>query len=187
MFGSLKNNHLPTGKTKRWKADDVTVTEPATVKRAIHAAAIGNVTEWYDFGVYGYLALTIEGVFLPDDSGAAGKIIVAGPLPHRRPGGCTGHRLQRVHLPVRRDHLDGDDVPDLPHRGTELAGILPGHRGHHRPGRAAVPAGVQPPSDVGISNPAAENEQEAAEHALELNEEIEVIEREANAVGVTAR
>lgn len=76
MFGSLKNSHIPEG--KRWEADDVTVTEPATVRRAINAAAIGNVTEWYDFGVYGYLALTIEGVFLPDDSGAAGKIIVAG-------------------------------------------------------------------------------------------------------------
>jgi MHS family proline/betaine transporter-like MFS transporter len=76
MFGSLKNSHIPEG--KKWKAEDVTVTEPATVRTAINAAAIGNVTEWYDFGVYGYLALTIEGVFLPEDSGAAGKIIVAG-------------------------------------------------------------------------------------------------------------
>lgn len=76
MFGSLKNSHIPEG--KKWKAEDVTVTEPSTVKTAINAAAIGNVTEWYDFGVYGYLALTIEGVFLPEDSGAAGKIIVAG-------------------------------------------------------------------------------------------------------------
>ncbi len=49
------------------------------VKRAIGAAAIGNVTEWYDFGVYGYLAVVIEGVFLPDDMASGVKtIIVAG-------------------------------------------------------------------------------------------------------------
>lgn len=77
MFGSHPKTPTPT-KGKRWKEDDVTVTEPATVRTAINAAAIGNVTEWYDFGVYGYLMLTIEGVFLPEDSGAAGKIITAG-------------------------------------------------------------------------------------------------------------
>jgi MHS family proline/betaine transporter-like MFS transporter len=43
--------------------DDITVTEPAVIRRAVGAAAIGNVTEWYDFGVYGYLATTIEPVF----------------------------------------------------------------------------------------------------------------------------
>lgn len=79
MFGFPSTPHAPGTQTgKRWKADDVTVTAPSTVRRAINAAAIGNVTEWYDFGVYGYLALTIEGVFLPEDSGAAGKVIVAG-------------------------------------------------------------------------------------------------------------
>ncbi|WP_291480405.1 MFS transporter [Corynebacterium sp.] len=84
MFGTPpktpKTPNPPKTQTpaRRWTPDDVTVTEPATVRRAINAAAIGNVTEWYDFGVYGYLALTIEGVFLPEDSGPAGKIIVAG-------------------------------------------------------------------------------------------------------------
>ncbi|RZT83977.1 MHS family proline/betaine transporter-like MFS transporter [Pseudonocardia sediminis] len=34
---------------------DVIVTDDATMKRAVAAAAIGNVTEWYDFGVYSYL------------------------------------------------------------------------------------------------------------------------------------
>ncbi|PWH05325.1 MFS transporter [Brachybacterium endophyticum] len=47
------------------------------IRRAIGAAAIGNITEWYDFGVYGYLQVTIEGVFLPKDAGPAGAIIVA--------------------------------------------------------------------------------------------------------------
>lgn len=45
------------------QVEDVTVTDPAIVKRAVGAAAIGNFTEWYDFGVYGYLATTIDKVF----------------------------------------------------------------------------------------------------------------------------
>lgn len=45
--------------------DGVTVTEPATMRRAVTAAAIGNITEWFDFGVYGYLATTIEAQFFP--------------------------------------------------------------------------------------------------------------------------
>jgi MHS family proline/betaine transporter-like MFS transporter len=43
----------------------VTVTDPATMKRAVAAAAVGNITEWFDFGVYGYLATTIEAQFFP--------------------------------------------------------------------------------------------------------------------------
>ena len=42
------------------------------IKRAIGAAAIGNVTEWYDFGVYAYFEPTIKEVFfadLPDTMG----------------------------------------------------------------------------------------------------------------------
>lgn len=31
---------------------DITITDPAVIKRAVAAAAVGNVTEWYDFGVY---------------------------------------------------------------------------------------------------------------------------------------
>lgn len=71
MFG-------PESVRRRWSVDEVTVTDPGIVKRAIGAAAIGNVTEWYDFGVYGYLQTTIQGVFLPPDlKGPVGSIIVA--------------------------------------------------------------------------------------------------------------
>lgn len=62
---------------RRWSVDDVTVTKPSVIKRAIGAAAIGNITEWYDFGVYAYLQVTIEKVFLPDLDGALGSIITA--------------------------------------------------------------------------------------------------------------
>jgi MFS transporter, MHS family, proline/betaine transporter len=45
------------------RLEDVTITDEKVIKRAVGAAAIGNVTEWYDFGVYSYLATTIEKVF----------------------------------------------------------------------------------------------------------------------------
>ncbi len=57
--------------------EDITVTPPGIVKRAVTAAATGNVTEWYDFGVYAYLEPTIEKVFLPPDT-PGGPVIVAG-------------------------------------------------------------------------------------------------------------
>ncbi|MFE1098898.1 MFS transporter [Nocardiopsis alba] len=44
-------------------------TEHRTTRKAVTAAAIGNATEWYDFGVYSYLAVTIGVVFYPSQSG----------------------------------------------------------------------------------------------------------------------
>lgn len=44
-------------------------TEHRTTRKAVTAAAIGNATEWYDFGVYSYLATTIGLVFYPSQSG----------------------------------------------------------------------------------------------------------------------
>ncbi|MGH3978186.1 MAG: MFS transporter [Pseudonocardiaceae bacterium] len=41
--------------------------EPA-VRKAVGAAAIGNATEWFDFGVYGYTATIIGAQFFPDFS-----------------------------------------------------------------------------------------------------------------------
>ena len=55
-----------------WTLDDIVVTEPGLIRRAIGAAAIGNLTEWYDFGVYAYFEPTIKEVFfanLPDTMG----------------------------------------------------------------------------------------------------------------------
>src|ERR1700719_4746144 len=34
-------------------------------RRAITAGVIGNILEWYDFGVYGYLVPTISALFFP--------------------------------------------------------------------------------------------------------------------------
>src|ERR1700746_1176654 len=37
----------------------------AHYRKAILAGVIGNVLEWYDFGVYGYLVSTISQLFFP--------------------------------------------------------------------------------------------------------------------------
>ncbi|VXD04606.1 Major facilitator transporter [Pseudomonas sp. 8Z] len=38
---------------------------PATLRKVIAASAIGNFVEWFDFAVYGFLAVTISGLFFP--------------------------------------------------------------------------------------------------------------------------
>ncbi|MCI2422220.1 glycine betaine/L-proline transporter ProP [Saccharopolyspora sp. K220] len=46
--------------------DDITVVEAPTLRRAVGATAIGNTMEWFDFGVYSYLAATLGKVFYPE-------------------------------------------------------------------------------------------------------------------------
>jgi MHS family proline/betaine transporter-like MFS transporter len=64
----------PDEPARDWKVEDVTVTEPGVIKRAIGAAAIGNITEWYDFGVYAYFEPTIQKVFFSNLSDTMGTI-----------------------------------------------------------------------------------------------------------------
>ncbi|MCX5384294.1 MFS transporter [Streptomyces sp. NBC_00083] len=45
------------------RRSDITVTDEAAVKRAVKATALGNAMEWFDFGVYSYLAVVIGKVF----------------------------------------------------------------------------------------------------------------------------
>ncbi|MFJ9738352.1 MFS transporter [Streptomyces sp. NPDC101166] len=59
-------------RTKRaFREDDVQVVERPLLKRAVGASALGNCMEWFDFGVYSYLAATIGKVFFPGASPAA--------------------------------------------------------------------------------------------------------------------
>ncbi|UUN31576.1 glycine betaine/L-proline transporter ProP [Streptomyces sp. FIT100] len=55
----------------RGTAADVNVTDPALVKRAVKAAALGNAMEWFDFGVYSYIAVTLGKVFFPSGNPTA--------------------------------------------------------------------------------------------------------------------
>ncbi|MFF9378021.1 glycine betaine/L-proline transporter ProP [Streptomyces griseoluteus] len=54
-----------------FRKDDVQVVEPPLLKRAVGASALGNCMEWFDFGVYSYLAATIGKVFFPGASPGA--------------------------------------------------------------------------------------------------------------------
>ncbi len=48
--------------------DDITVIDKGKVKKAVTAAALGNAMEWFDFGVYGFVAYALGKVFFPDAS-----------------------------------------------------------------------------------------------------------------------
>lgn len=50
---------------------DAVVVDPALVKRAVKAAALGNAMEWFDFGVYSYIAVTLGKVFFPSGNPTA--------------------------------------------------------------------------------------------------------------------
>jgi len=52
-------------------ASTAQVTESSVRRRAIYAGAIGNFIEWYDFGLYGFFAVTISALFFPSSDPAA--------------------------------------------------------------------------------------------------------------------
>ena len=68
----------PRERPKRWSLDDIVVTDPPIIRKAIGAAAIGNITEWYDFGVYAYFEPTIKQVFFSDLGDTTGTIATFG-------------------------------------------------------------------------------------------------------------
>ncbi|MGO4417380.1 MFS transporter, partial [Streptomyces sp. MCAF7] len=49
---------------------DVTVVDRPRLRRAVAATAVGNMMEWFDFGVYAYVAVTLGKVFFPSSSPA---------------------------------------------------------------------------------------------------------------------
>lgn len=52
--------------------------KPPELRHRIMAGFIGNVVEWYDFALYGYLAGVIAPVFFPSDAPTAGLIATYG-------------------------------------------------------------------------------------------------------------
>lgn len=48
---------------------DPTHVDPSTLKRVTVLATLGNVLEWYDFTVYGFLAVHIGATFFPEQDG----------------------------------------------------------------------------------------------------------------------
>ena len=50
--------------------------DPRTLRKAITGSAVGNATEWYDYGVYAYVAVEIADNFFPE-SGLVGTFLPA--------------------------------------------------------------------------------------------------------------
>ncbi|QIZ33500.1 MFS transporter [Saccharopolyspora sp. ASAGF58] len=50
---------------------EATIVDERQTKRAVAAAAIGNTMEWFDFGVYSYIAVIISQVFFPPTNATA--------------------------------------------------------------------------------------------------------------------
>jgi MHS family proline/betaine transporter-like MFS transporter len=46
-----------------------------TRRRVVAASFIGNFVEWFDYAVYGYLAVTIATVFFPDSDPQTGLLL----------------------------------------------------------------------------------------------------------------
>ncbi|MDF3858553.1 glycine betaine/L-proline transporter ProP [Achromobacter denitrificans] len=57
---------------------DITVIDNTKLKKAVTAAALGNAMEWFDFGVYGFVAFALGKVFFPDASPAVQTIAALG-------------------------------------------------------------------------------------------------------------
>ncbi|MCS0605367.1 glycine betaine/L-proline transporter ProP [Streptomyces sp. LP11] len=66
LFRAVERRRNP-----KLRRSDITVTDEAAVKRATKAAALGNAMEWYDFGIYSYLAATLGKVFFPSGNDTA--------------------------------------------------------------------------------------------------------------------
>ena len=49
-------------------------------RKVIWAAAIGNLLEWYDFGVYAYLASLIATKFFPSSDATASLLAASPPM-----------------------------------------------------------------------------------------------------------
>ncbi|MGW6937418.1 glycine betaine/L-proline transporter ProP [Streptomyces xanthophaeus] len=60
LFRAIRQRRNP-----RLRRTDITVTDDRAVKRAVKAASLGNAMEWFDFGIYSYLAVTLGHVFFP--------------------------------------------------------------------------------------------------------------------------
>lgn len=96
--------------------------------RSIAGTAVGNFMEWYDFGIYGFLATTIAQVFYPGDSSSAvGLIATFGTLAAAfavRPFGgivfgALGDRIGRKRVLVM--------TVTLMAVGTTVTGLLPSY------------------------------------------------------------
>jgi MHS family proline/betaine transporter-like MFS transporter len=66
LFRAVRRRRNP-----KLRRSDITVTDERAVRRAVKAASLGNAMEWFDFGIYSYLAATLGRVFFPSGNDTA--------------------------------------------------------------------------------------------------------------------
>ncbi|MET9495680.1 MFS transporter [Streptomyces sp. NPDC006552] len=66
LFRAIERRRNP-----KLRRSDITVTEEPAVRRAVKAAMLGNAMEWFDFGIYSYMAVTLGKVFFPSGNPTA--------------------------------------------------------------------------------------------------------------------
>ncbi|MCJ1707631.1 MFS transporter [Microbacterium sp. VKM Ac-2923] len=59
----MNENPPSASPSPRLAVDDVIVVDKKRVRTAIGGTVVGNFMEWFDFGIYGYLAVTLSAVF----------------------------------------------------------------------------------------------------------------------------
>lgn len=63
---------------RRLRQDDIRVVQPSGLSRALKGAVAGNIIEWYEFGVFGFLITVMGPVFLPDADPAVQSLYLFG-------------------------------------------------------------------------------------------------------------
>jgi len=64
-----KNKGRKEQSQSKLKKGDITVVDEKFARKSVFGTAVGNAVEWFDFGIYSYLAATIGQVFFPEVGG----------------------------------------------------------------------------------------------------------------------
>ncbi len=60
---------------RRLRVDDCIIVHPSGMKTALRGAIVGNFMEWFDFGIYGYLAVTMTVIFTEGMDESTGLLV----------------------------------------------------------------------------------------------------------------
>lgn len=61
-----KSKNILGGSDRTLKKEDISIVDTKIAKQSIFATSLGNAMEWFDFGLYAFLAVTIGKVFFPE-------------------------------------------------------------------------------------------------------------------------
>ncbi|MCQ6267611.1 MFS transporter [Fictibacillus sp. WQ 8-8] len=67
----MRRHAVDRKNSNRLQKEDITVVDTKIAKQSILGTSLGNAMEWFDFGIYSYLAVTIGKVFFPEVDSSA--------------------------------------------------------------------------------------------------------------------